>query len=367
MSNTSLVGIVPSIIDSHIHQWNPFTTPRETSNYAPFYRRAPRLLTAISPLLTSQGNREFLFDAADVMNPYLPAQFTADCNTTLDSVGVPVSAAVHVEAHWHAPRAADETRWLATLPFGQNGHPELGAIIGRADPRDPLFGDVLDAHLSESARFHGIRCNTSWHADPGVKDFVPDEGRMRSPEFLRGLGALTERNLSLDAYVYSHQLDDVRTVAREYPELTIILDHFATPIGWLGKKGRFTGRTQQARDEMLARWRESIAALAEHPNVVAKQSGLAFPLLGHQHAPVGRTELAELVAPIVEHTADVFGEDRIMFGSNFPPDRAIASHGAITGALADILAPRGNDVLRKTFHDNAARVYRVDSHPSNAN
>ena len=37
---TSLQGVVPAIVDTHIHQWDPFTTPREASRLAPLYRRA---------------------------------------------------------------------------------------------------------------------------------------------------------------------------------------------------------------------------------------------------------------------------------------------------------------------------------------
>jgi hypothetical protein len=31
----------------------------------------------------------------------------------------------------------------------------------------------------------------------------------------------------------------------------------------------------------------------------------------------------------------------------------------VVGALADLLAPRGSDVLRKVFRDNAERIYRL--------
>ncbi|WP_052229633.1 hypothetical protein [Streptomyces sp. CT34] len=40
----SLAGVVDGIIDAHVHQWDPFTTPRQASPVAPVYRAAPRLV-----------------------------------------------------------------------------------------------------------------------------------------------------------------------------------------------------------------------------------------------------------------------------------------------------------------------------------
>ena len=50
---------------------------------------------------------------------------------------------------------------------------------------------------------------------------------------------------------------------------------------------------------------------------------------------------------------------RLMFGSNFPMDKALASYEAVVGALVDLLAPRGDELLRKVFRANARRVYSL--------
>jgi predicted TIM-barrel fold metal-dependent hydrolase len=200
---------------------------------------------------------------------------------------------------------------------------------------------------------------TTWHPDRKVKRWAATEGVLRSPGFLRGFAALAERGLTFDAYVYSNQLADVGVLATEYPETTIVLDHYAPPVGWLGPMGRGTGRTAAERDALLARWHDDLAALAPHDNVVAKHSGLAFPVLGLKEVGLGRAALAERVAPLVHHTTDVFGEDRLVFGSNFPMDKAVTSYDVVVGALVDLLAPRGETLLRKVFHDNAIRVYSL--------
>jgi predicted TIM-barrel fold metal-dependent hydrolase len=82
-------------------------------------------------------------------------------------------------------------------------------------------------------------------------------------------------------------------------------------------------------------------------------------MLGMPTVRWSRTDVSAAVAPLVEHTADVFGPDRLLWGSNFPMDRAITDYPSAVGALTDLLAPRGDELLRKVFRDNARRIYRL--------
>uniref|UniRef100_UPI001C7F8D80 hypothetical protein n=1 Tax=Nocardioides pelophilus TaxID=2172019 RepID=UPI001C7F8D80 len=108
----ALSGIVSGIIDTHIHQWDPFTTPREASRLAPLYRRAPRLLERLLPVALDQGTREMVRTAQYAARPYLPADYAADVAGAVEAVGVPVEAAVHVQCGWHRPDQSEETAWL---------------------------------------------------------------------------------------------------------------------------------------------------------------------------------------------------------------------------------------------------------------
>lgn len=364
----ALAGIVSGIIDTHIHQWDPFNTPRTASALAPIHKRAPRLLAAALPLLVSRGNREMVRTPEHVATPYLPATYAADVAGVPDAVGVPVESVVHVQADWKTKDPlghAGETAWLETLPWGRDGNPQLAGIVGHADPRDARFAELLDAHAAASPRFCGVRCMGSWHRDRGVKSYADIEGLFRTPAFLSGFAALAERGLTFDAYVYSHQLSDVGVLAAEYPETTIVLDHFAPPVGWLGPMGKTTGRTQAERDALFEEWQTGISELAEaHPNVVAKLSGLSFPVLGMPTARWSRTDIAENVGSLIRHTVASFGPDRVTYGSNFPMDKAITDYpnlpGALLDVLADVLAEYGDDVLlRNVFRDNAQRIYSL--------
>jgi L-fuconolactonase len=339
------------IVDPHIHQWDPFTTPREVSAPAKLVRRVPLLRPAVVALVPGR-DREFVGDPVHVLNQYLPADYRADAGD------LPVSSVVHVEAGWktHGPDGATaETAWVASLPFGTGGLPELGAIVCHANPSDPGTGALLDRHLAASPLLRGVRRSAAHHPDPGVRSWA-EEGLLARPEFLRGFAAIAERDLSFEAWVYSHQLPEVVALATEYPEVTIVLDHYATPVGAFGPRGRATGRTEADRRAIVDRWSDDMAAVAALPNVVAKHSGLGMPVLGWKGKPT-TARYRDAIAPLVTRTQELFGADRTLWASNFPMDKPTVSLPGTVEALIDILGPDADP--RRLLHDNARRVYRL--------
>ncbi|WP_043648451.1 amidohydrolase family protein [Nocardia thailandica] len=350
-----------SIVDAHIHQWDPLETPRKFSVYAKLLRFLPIPLDLAMRFAPSRDT-EFTADATAYTRPYLPANYRDDAGAA------PVRAIVHVEAEWAGsganPQAA-ETRWVASLPFGVDT-PALGAIIGSADPAAPDFAALLDAHAAASPLFRGIRTMVAHHPDSGVRSYTPRPDALTNAAFLDGFATLAERGLSFEAWVYSGQIPQVTALARRYPEASIVLNHLGTPAGAFGPVGKRTGRTPGDRAALLARWREDLTELAEQPNVTAKVSGLMMPILGHPVPPRGQgTPVAELVTrvgPLLTHALDVFGADRLIWGSNFPVDRPITTLEGAVDTVTTALAGAGASVgdLQKVFHDNAVRVYRLD-------
>ena len=41
--------VVPGIIDTHIHQWDPYTTPRHSAGLAKLFRPLPRIPRWLAP------------------------------------------------------------------------------------------------------------------------------------------------------------------------------------------------------------------------------------------------------------------------------------------------------------------------------
>jgi predicted TIM-barrel fold metal-dependent hydrolase len=331
---------------------------KEARLFKPF-SRVPRGLNRLLP----RADRVFVGDAHHVLKPYVPEVYVADADV------LPVRQVVHVEAKRpHDPHleSVGETRWVESLPFGQGDLPRLGGIVVHVDPRWSDAGEVLDAHLAASDKVRGVRFSAARHPDKNVIDFCDTPGIWSDAAFLEGFAAIAERGLSFELWGFAHQVPDALGLVDRYPETTFVLDHFATPVGLLGPRGKHTGRTPEQVDGMLAALHDDVSALAERPNVVAKLSGLGMPVLGGDLRPqaigladVGRSELVDTVAPLVQHTHKAFGSDRSMWASNFPMDKPTLTLPATLGVLVEVL---GDDAdLTALTRDVATRVYRLDS------
>lgn len=350
----ALTGL--DLVDAHMHQWDPFTTPRQVSGPAKLVRRAPFLEPLLLRLFPSR-DREFIGDPTYVLNRYLPTDHRDDTN------GYRVGTVVHIEAAWadRAPLACvDETRWVTGLPWDRDGAPELGALVVEADLLGTHVADELDAHLEASPLVRGVRFIATHHPDRGVRSWAETSGAYADPLLLQNFASIADRGLTFDLWAYSHQLADALQLITAYPGTTFVLDHLATPVGALGPRGRSTGTTEQDRRELLARWRTDLAAIAEQPNVVAKLSGTGMGLLGPgTDRDDQATWWSDRVA-LLRHVVDLFGEDRVLWGSNFPIDKPGMSMPrtieAAYEALGDSPTPA---TVRAVFADNARRVYRI--------
>ncbi|WP_328391275.1 amidohydrolase family protein [Nocardia sp. NBC_00416] len=345
------------IIDAHIHQWDPFTNPREFSHTAKLLRRVPVPL-GLAVRLARRKDREFVGDPSAYLGPYLPADYRADTGE------LPIESVVHIEVEWTGPKV-EETRWVTALPFGVDT-PALAAVSASGFPGAAGFAELLEAHLSASPLVRGVRSMVAHHPDPAVRSFSTEPGALRTPAFLHGFADLVERDLVFEAWVYAHQLPELTELARRYPEAGIVLNHLGTPAGIFGRVGKHTGADAEQRRSIFERWRDDTAALAESPNVVAKVSGLMMPILGHPVPRSGTTTpvpvLTERIGPLLRHAADVFGPDRLIWGSNFPVDRPITSITGSAAAVAAVLSEHltGTAVLEQVFRTNAQRVYRLE-------
>ena len=345
------------VIDPHIHLWDPLTTSRPTAAMARVFRPLPRIPRAMR-WVAPRADREFIGHPHHVLKPFLPVDYRAD------AAEVPVATVVHIQSDWECEErrdVVDETRWVTSLPFGQDGAPSLGALVVHADPRFDDVGAILDEHIGVNPLVRGVRCVAAHHPDPGVRDFADQPHLLDDPAFLKGFAAIAERDLSFEIWCFAHQLPEAHVLAQEYPQTTFVLDHYATPVGLLGPRGKTTGRTAQDRATLLATWHEDVAALAALPNVVAKHSGLGMPLLGSNRSrPLAADAVSEMtddVAPLIRHVHDVFGADRTMWASNFPVDKAELTLPATLRLVTEVL---GSDAdLSKLVRDVARRVYRI--------
>jgi len=232
------------------------------------------------------------------------------------------------------------------------------AIVGAANMR--LGGrvkPVLEAQIAAgNGRFRGIR-TLAGYTDANLLELPPDpslKGLMRDGAFRRGVSALESLGLSLDVWCVHTQIPELSELAAAFPRTTIILDHLGSPLDF----GPYA--TREA--EVFAQWKEAIIELSRRPNVMLKLGGLGSDLsvsLGTRRGNGSSPALAAKWRPYIETAIDRFGVDRCMFESNFPPDSAACTYGALWNAFKLIVAGYSEAEKSALFSGTAARIYRL--------
>jgi predicted TIM-barrel fold metal-dependent hydrolase len=234
------------------------------------------------------------------------------------------------------------------------------AIVGHANLNlGERVEPVLEALQAASPnRFRGIRHSVTWDPHPEIAgaSAYRTERQLTREDFRAGARVLASMGMSFEAWMYAPQLPELADFARAVPDLTIISNH----IGGLLRDGPYGGRD----DEVLANWRDGIAAIAACPNVHMKLGGIGMPRTGfdwhEREQPIGSEELAESMAPFMNYCIEQFGPERCMFESNFPVDKVSFSYNVMYNAFKRLSSGYSDDERALLFHDTAARVYRID-------
>jgi L-fuconolactonase len=232
-------------------------------------------------------------------------------------------------------------------------------IVSHVDLRlGAKAGPVFDAQIAAgNGRFKGIRHQTGWDADPGIRNSRTDPTAelTRDKTWREGFRELAKRKLTFDAWLYHPQLGEIAELADAFPDTTIILNHVGGPLGYAGYASR--------HDEARAAWKKVMVELAKRRNIVVKVGGLGMAMgwfdFYQRPKPPGSEELAKGFKPWVETCVELFGADRCMFESNFPVDKITSGYGVLWNAFKRLAA--GCSAAEKTalFSGTAARVYTL--------
>jgi predicted TIM-barrel fold metal-dependent hydrolase len=246
----------------------------------------------------------------------------------------------------------------ASGTYGKTRH--CAGIVGHADlTLGSRVEEVLAAHLRAGGdRFRGIRHSTTWDADTSILNpaYSPPPGLLGDKTFREGFAVLGRLGLSFDAWLYHPQIDELRDLARAFPETSIVLDHVGGPVGI----GAYAGKHK----EIFPGWATSIKALAACSNVYVKLGGLGMRMGGfdfhEQPEPPSSEMLAGTWRPYIESCIDAFGPSRCMFESNFPVDKGSYSYPVFWNACKLLTKGASDTEKADLFRDTATRFYRLD-------
>ena len=189
----------------------------------------------------------------------------------------------------------------------------------------------LDALVAIDPRIKGIR--RLYQSEPDI-DFCI------RPDFIRGVQICCPSTAcrSTSALI-NQQLPDTITLVRACPNVSFVLDHIGKP----DIKGRHAGS--------LARRDPRACGVPERA------------LQGQRHGHRGRHRSAgppTILRPYVEHVLESFGEDRVMFGGDWPVVLMASPYRRWVETLDELTAGLSDAAKRKLWNENARRFYRVD-------
>jgi L-fuconolactonase len=220
----------------------------------------------------------------------------------------------------------EDNQWLLDLAAKE---PFIVGVVGRLDPAS----DDFPKHLGRFARdplFRGIRINH-------------DELKrgLTQKKFLDHLRQLAECDRTLDVNGGPEMPADVATLAKQVPELRIVINHAANltidgqpvPPAWL--KGM---REAAAEKRVFCK----VSALVEGTR---KRNGDAPAAVDHYR-------------PVLDALWQTFGDDRLIYGSNWPVSNHAASYATVYGIPRSYLEKRGAAAAEKFFVRNAVAAYK---------
>jgi L-fuconolactonase len=246
----------------------------------------------------------------------------------------PADLAPHLAAHGidatvlvQAAPTVHETEYLLGIA---DATPSVAGVVGWVDFDRPEERATLE-RLAGHPKFLGVR--------PMIQD-IADVDWMLRPGVQWGFEAVAELGLTFDALGFPRHAANFLTLFRRHPELRVVVDHCLKP---------------QIRDpapEAFRAWAEGIARLAQQSGAVCKLSGLV--------TEAGPDWTVADLRPWAEHVLEVFGPERVMWGSDWPVSRLRCAYGDWLAAAEALTAGLDPQARARVFGLTAVEVYGLE-------
>jgi L-fuconolactonase len=201
-------------------------------------------------------------------------------------------------------------------------------VIGNLEPDKPEFAEYLERY-HKNPLFLGIRYGNLWG-----RDFTK---QVENPAFISGMKLLAQAGLTLDtANPQVALLEGIVRLTDQVPNLRVVLDHLPSLDP--------TEAERPAYDKALVE-------IGKRPQIYVKLSGVIHRVNGQVSLDLNgyRDRLDSLIG--------VFGEDRIVFGSDFPNSDGVAPVDKIVGIVKQYFAAKPRTLQEKYFWKNSVAAY----------
>ena len=252
-------------------------------------------------------------EMAGIRKDFMPA----DLESVLNTNGIEGCVSVQ------ADQTEKETDFLLQLSAENNF---IKGIVGWVDLRSAKLEERLE-HYAAYKKIKGFR-----HILQGEEPSF-----MLQPEFTRGIGLLQQYQFTYDILVYPKHLPAALQLVQKFPNQAFVIDHIAKPF---------------IKDGLIDEWKKDMAAIAAYPNVHCKISGMVT------EANMRKWKQADF-EPYLDAVTELFGINRIMYGSDWPVCLAAGSYESVINIVKKYFAVFSDHEQQLFFGRNAATFYHL--------
>ncbi len=241
-----------------------------------------------------------------------------DLQLELESKGIDGCVAVQADQH------EDETDFLIEQA---REHNFIKGVVGWVDLRADNIEDRLSYYAQESI-IKGFR-----HV---VQD-EPDVNFMRRPDFQYGISKLEKYGFTYDILIFPTQLAAALDTVKRFPNQKFVIDHIAKPY---------------IRDGKIDVWKKGMQEIAACENVHCKLSGMVTEANWLSWKQSDFT-------PYLDAVIEMFGIDRVMYGSDWPVSLIEWSYGEVKGIIDTHIKNFSKEEKEKIYGKNAIAFYKL--------
>lgn len=241
-----------------------------------------------------------------------------DLQWELEAKGIDGCVAVQADQH------EDETNFLIEQ---SKEHKFIKGVVGWVDLRADTIESRLAYYQQESV-MKGFR-----HV---VQD-EPDINFMKRQDFQHGISKLERYGFTYDILIFPTQLEAAIDTVKRFPNQKFVIDHIAKPY---------------IKNGEIESWKKGMQQIAAHENVSCKLSGMVT------EADWLEWKQADFT-PYLDAVIEMFGVDRVMYGSDWPVSLIEWSYGEVKGIIDTHIQHFSKEEKDKIYGKNAITFYNL--------
>ncbi len=204
----------------------------------------------------------------------------------------------------------------------------IKGIVGWVDLQSINIESQL-TYFSQFEKIVGFRHVVQSESDPNF---------LARPNFLKGVQLLDTFDFSYDLLIYPNQLNAGIEFCKKNANQRIVLDHLAKP---------------PIKSGDISEWKKDIEKFKELENVSAKISGLITEAEWFNYNEKD-------ILHIIEIALEVFGSDRLMFGTDYPVVLVADELSNWVKTFNKSISQLSSNEIKKITIDNCLQFYKID-------